>query len=379
MKMTFKLMGIIVLYTIIWFVISCGNGDNDDNDKIITPKNVVYISGSYYNFDTDARGACYWKDGVRISLNGDWASAITVYNGSVYIAGNYYDSNDNEIACYWKDGVRVDLASGEFGAYAGAITVYNGSVYVAGMYWIENENGYNGVNCYWKDGVRTDLYLDEELISGGKHPRRIAVLNDSVYVTGSYWEWIYDGYTLHDKNTACYWKDGVLTILAEDTPFESIFPITVSGNSVYIAGSSYINNSYVTWYWKDGVKTEIPGSFKPTAMAVSGGSIHIVGDEYEDYYDPIDDEFYFMQKACYWNDGVMTYLSSTLSEYEYIEANAIAISEGSVYIAGEYYFYDIENDEYFSTACYWKDGIRININVMDLDFYNITGIVIATD
>ena len=161
----------------------------------------------------------------------------------------------------------------------------------------------------------------------------------SVYVAGMY--------VNNDKKIACYWKDGVKTdVLPAGTNISSVKAIAVSEGSVYIAGYYYtgyyhdLDVSLKAFYWKDGVKTDLPGgNSNAIAIAVSEGSAYIAGMA-RDGDGPA--------KACYWKDGVKTEL---LAPGGLTRALAIAVSGGSVYIAGDY---DIGGFH----ACYWKNGVR---------------------
>ena len=272
----------------------------------------------------------YWKDGVKTDLPPTVyfsANAIAVSKGSVYIAGfsrdwkispavNYIDFG---IACYWKDGVKIDLPPGTVYSSANAITVSEGSVYIAGSY---NDDDNISRACYWKDGVKTDLPATSHASANA-----IAVSGGSVYIAGHYRE--SDGPT-----KACYWKDGVKTdVLPDGTNISSVKAIAVSEGSVYIAGYYYtgyyhdLDVSSKAFYWKDGVKTDLPGGkviSNALAIAVSEGSVYIAGMA-RDGAGP--------GKACYWKDGVKTELSAPGG---LTRALAIAVSGGSVYIAGDY-------------------------------------------
>jgi len=114
--------------------------------------------------------------------------------------------------------------------------------------------------------------------------------------------------------------------------------------TVFVSGMYGNGIRNIACYWKDGEKTdlELPtGAIDSLAskIAVSGGSVHIAGY----YWDG-------NTTACYWKDGVLTKLSLPAGASRSV-AYAIAVSGGSVYIAGIYY----EDDN--RIACYWKDGV----------------------
>jgi hypothetical protein len=158
-------------------------------------------------------------------------------------------------------------------------------------------------------------------------------------------------------DVACYWKDGVKTDLPAGLNYSSAQAIAVSGGSIYIAG--YYDNDKgtqyavgpknIACYWKDGVKTDLYTNgaerSEANAIAVSGGSVYIAG--------------HYNDNACYWKDGVKIDLpvESDYSVDGYTKATAIAVSGRSVHIAG-YYQKRLSTS---SHAFYWKDGIPISL------------------
>jgi len=63
--------------------------------------------------------------------------------------------------------------------------------------------------------------------------------------------------------------------------------------------------------------------------------------------------------ACYWVNGVRINLSVP-EEATYSEVTAITVSDGSVYITGLY-----SDSDQTRTACYWVNGVRTNLTVPD--------------
>ena len=135
------------------------------------------------------------------------------------------------------DGARVDL---EYGA-AEAITVDNGNVYVAGQ-WFDS-TGWNGEACYWINGVRYDL-------QGGGDPNTevtgIAFDNGDVYVSGV----MSDGSTF--GTNACYWKNGELFELTDASVDAMANSIGINNGDVYVTGWKIQNHASIACYWKNG-------------------------------------------------------------------------------------------------------------------------------
>jgi hypothetical protein len=242
-----------------------------------------YDVGSYYDEDKRVSVACYWKDGVRVELDGKSANSIAVNGGSVYVAGSY-----DKGACYWKDGVRVDLplpAASEkayFKDIAVDIAVSGGSVYVAGTY----SNNTNTIVCYWKDGVRVDVDSTSKYDDSVTVADSIAVDGRTVFVAGTY------------KSHSCYWKDGKRVDLPVEGKSEAV-GISVSGGSVYVTGFCFGGDGvYGPYLIKDGKKTNLPlptGLFqgRTFGIMVAGGSVYITGMG----FDPAP------VTKCYWKDG----------------------------------------------------------------------------
>jgi hypothetical protein len=206
---------------------------------------------------------------------------------------------------------------------------------------------YNGFDdsqaCYWKNGVRTDLPVE----SGRSSASSIVLLEGSMYITGN-------NYTA-SGNIPLYWKDGIKTELpVSDTIYNTAHyagEIAIAEGSVYILGRDGFY--YTEFYWKDDTIIEIPrdGYIYTTfdgGIAISDGSIYIAGAYQSQSGDP--------WKAAYWKDGVKTDLSvpaGSTSSY----TRSIAMSGGSIYFVGNY------NDGSKSIACYWKDGVKTDLAV----------------
>jgi hypothetical protein len=133
-----------------------------------------------------------------------------------------------------------------------------------------------------------------------------------------------------------------------------IYDFTVSGQDVYVLGYTgthsssnvYIMNDHNYWYSKNGVKTTIPksdlDSVSVSNIAVSGSDVYIAGK----YYITINN--WYVGKACYWKNGVRT----DLDDSDHYPVGDMVAAGSDVYITG-----------YSSSPCYWKNGTRIDLPI----------------
>ena len=339
-----------------------------DTTQAIIPGRTIYIAGS------DADGACYWVDGVRVELpDGDWATDIVVSNGNVYTSGTsgsnacYWinqerfdlpgewgegesidvDGDDVYVAgwwdngsCYWKNGERIDLTTNaESQAFALGIR-NNGDIYVGGYYM--NNNHYY-IPCFWKNGNnRTNLPIP----SGGD-----GEVYDIAFMDGNMR--YYAGYVLKTSSfagytpTAVYWRHTTRTDLplggsTFDIYGAGAYGITIDGDDVYVAGYTDwfedTNNPYTTGgsfpqYWKNSTIYDLEGGPMTnfgTGLAydigVADGNVVVVGVATRDtsYYDS-------QESACYWLNSELNYLvnqddvNETIDDWITSEARAVYI------------------------------------------------------
>jgi flagellar basal body P-ring protein FlgI len=93
-------------------------------------------------------------------------------------------------------------------------------------------------------------------------------------------------------------------------------------------------------YWVDGTKYDLGGT-DANAIAVADGVVYVAGT----YVD--DNNVY---RACYWVDGTRYDLNGK-------KANAIAVADGIIYIAGCY------EDNNITKPCYWVNGARYGMEI----------------
>ena len=209
------------------------------------------------------------------------------------------------------------------------IATGNPKIYLAGQY----KHGRERTACYWVDGSRFDLSAG----SSAARATSIYVFQGRVYVAGFYEK--------EKRTIACYWIDGVRSDLPGGEEAGSIqdawaFSISVSAGKVYVAGYSTGHKSSAC-YWVDGVRNQLPGS-SANSIYVLEGKVYVAGEN--------------DGKACYWVNGETRVLVAA-QDVEAAAANAIALSTGNVFIAGNY---RIGKKWY---ACYWLNGARTDLVV----------------
>jgi len=72
--------------------------------------------------------------------------------------------------------------------------------------------------------------------------------------------------------------------------------IAVSGNDVYVGGTTYGQGRAV--YWKNGVEVDLPGGYTVNGIAVVGSDVYAVGNANGNSYSQGD-------YAVYWTNGVV--------------------------------------------------------------------------
>jgi hypothetical protein len=312
------------------------------------PKITLYSVGSYNDGTKDV--ACYWKDGIRQTLDVSGisdarASGIAVSGSTVYVVGSYKNGNNKNNICYWKDGVRQTLdhqgIDVSYNDYYGAIAVSGTSVYIAGEYFRPGD-GNTTYLCYWKDGIRTDLDR-----SGLRMPyiHSIAVSGSSVYVTSSSHH--IRGYRDTYLSSELYWKNGVRKILVQENKTSLL--MTISGTNVYFAGllsnnvASYMKEDEGIWRPIDleGIRAI------PYAIVASGSSFYTAGVGSDD-------------NGYYWVNGIRHLLNIPESNFDdNYSIRAIAVTGSSVYVAG---LKKINSNE--RVLCYWENGELHNIGTI---------------
>ena len=153
---------------------------------------------------------------------------------------------------------------------------------------------------YWKNGVAHLMPVANT--SGNDHIGPLFVSGNDVYISGSTPN---SGSPLN--SFATIWKNGVATQLTDGTDPAGLIGVAVSGNDVYAAGwnipqgSTYGNIKT----WKNGVATDITDGTQnasASAMCVSATDIYLCGQEWKSSVTP-------NWQAVVWKNGTPTYLT----------------------------------------------------------------------
>jgi uncharacterized membrane protein len=295
---------------------------------------------------------------------GSSATAIAVSNGDVYVVGNAVEAG-GDTAAYWVNDTLETLPtpSGWTDSLANAITVSGSDVYIAGNAYDSSTGTETAV--YWVNGTPEVLPLPSgTTISEGN---AIAISGSDVYVAGGAWDSITANSTI-----AAYWVNGTLETLPPPSgAIESqANAIAVSGGNVYVAGygqnTSTLSQSggitTIAAYWVNSTLETLPlpsGAIESqaNAIAVSGGDVYVAGD--------YANSMAVVGTAVYWVNGAATVLptpsgpaGSSGSVNTGIVASGIAVSDGDVYAVGYIYAQTetgaLGGDVY--TAAYWVNG-----------------------
>lgn len=320
---------------------------SEHNDPV-KEEPVVYMAGSYYTKASGVELPVYWKgtEMVQLSDKNGFTSSIYVANGDVYVAGGEYAGTNFQKAMYWKNGVAVSLTDGSTsGDYAYDIFVLGTDVYVSGSVY-DADLGVRAV--YWKNGTRVDLNTPCNCTTIAR-ATGITVSGSDVYVAG----W---GYEQDDRGnsipTLYYWKNGTATKLIEGS---ATTDITVSAGNVYVAGRGWFSGTQVgAKYWKNGGTPITLSASDATyddanAIFVSGNDVYVAGSS--------DDG-----TAKYWKNGTAVAIASGIIGNNNSGAELLGIyaTGNDVYVGGREYSRELSpnNNITKTTVSYWKNGIR---------------------
>ncbi len=293
---------------------SVGDGRLDDAGKYI-----VYISGHYND------RACYWKDDgesiTRVDLSNpvsdpySRASAITVYNGDVYVSGYYTGGNPN--ACFWKNGQITTMTLGS----TNTLFVTEGRVLIGGY-----KSGYA---CYWDNGiyVLVDAAMNTSINS-------IFLENNNVHMTKTY-----------VGNGIYFYTNGSLSgPLINSSSYSNMSRTWFYGGIRYTAGITNMASNWIAYWVGDNGPNILTNNSNtsaalPFGLHVYKGDVYVAKEEYN--------------QACYWiNNAAGKVLLPAPGNSR---ATAIRVTGGTIFASGSYVTVS-------TIPCYWRDEKRIDLD-----------------
>ena len=319
------------------------SNNTQNNNNTVLPS--VYIAGDSFNTTTQYLPyPIYWKDGKQIHLpHAGYSSGsdIAVSDSNVYVSSSGVFQGNN--VTYWKNTTGINLVDPTI-IYptATGITLSGNDIYTVGSAYINNFQ--KKVPIYWKNQDNA-IKIETYSFNHGEG-RDITVVGNDVYIAGTTFDFIRGA-----GSPACYWKNGTPTFLHSITPsFNGVAKsIFVSGSDVHVVGECYPSGSgaSVGWavYWKNGVATELAPADKiseANCVIVVGNDVYIAGA-----ITATDGK----RHATYWKNGIPVILNnapSTISS----TATAITVYENDIYV--------LENRS-VDSALYWKNGQAVKL------------------
>jgi hypothetical protein len=222
---------------------------------------------AYGDTGDDVAHKTLWKNGVATAMVSGFTqnqriTDMEVYDGDIYMAGYDWSVTPNQ-PNIWINGEKQLLENPEVAGGAIDILVSGNDLYVLG--WITSDG--LGKVVYWKNGVKheiTPAYGDYWAFS-------MAVSGNNVYAFG-------------EQAKLGVWSNGVFAALPGVDPenWEYSNQIVVKGSDVYVAGSDYdaIEGEDRACYWKNGVKTMVdsPSGYSTVVMlAKSSKAVYAIG------------------------------------------------------------------------------------------------------
>ncbi|MBP6588521.1 MAG: hypothetical protein KA229_00360 [Chitinophagaceae bacterium] len=322
-----KIIPPVLLVTLI--LISCKK-----NTDIVADDPIVYVAGQQADSVSGRSQSTVWKNGVPTTnqLSGNrshYAQAIAVSGNDVYTTG--FENQIGQWKCQvWKNGnFQYSLGSGY--SYGNGIAVSGSDIYVTGGGYVSSPRNYSAMLWKNQSDASTTLASNSSEAVGNA----IAISGTDVYVAGD------------DNNNATIWKNGTALTLnnAAGLPLSCL---AIADGNVYAASS----NGSLIRYWKNETPTDInitPGWYGfVNGIAVDGNDIYLCGWEYNGT----------VGIAKYWKNGIPVTISDGIRT---ARANAIAIKNNVIYIAGE--VQGANNSSDYATV--WKNGVPTTIGFIN--------------
>ncbi len=242
------------------------------------------------------------------------------------------EDDDIGYAGYWENGSRTNYSEENVEASCALYT--GGSIYAAG---IKYYNGSDERACYWVDGVLTLLESipDPENDATLSFTATARDFDGSAYVAGGM------GYGT-STGVACYWVDGVRTKL-ESAGNDGLFlsDVIVYDGDVYAFGCFY-DEGDKSGYWKNGVRGDLlteadtwGSGFALRPCTVDGSMLYMPCENGYFVFDMSNDTYSFTEVAD----------AHYLSRVKNISGHIYAVGTNSTAGNGD-------------MACLWIDGVE---------------------
>ncbi len=241
----------------------------------------------------------------------------------------------NPQAKIWKNGIQMPINPTPFLGSVNDIAVVGNDVYGVGQVDTAVYQPNNQVMvkpAFWKNGVPTFLSLPGQ----GGVAYKIQIVGADIYIAGS-------EYGSSSTGTGVIWKNGIKIYSEANT---SIRDLKVIGNDIYMALRQGIGSAASGAYYKNGVYTDLGVDAYPSALAVEGNNVYVVGFKYVSFN---------ITTATIWKNAVATELNtSTLSS----SAQAVTINNGNIYVVGYRNAATNAASGLYDRACVWKNGVE---------------------
>ena len=268
----------------------------------------------------------------------------------LYAVGSKYGLNNNNsfttLATLWIDGEPTILSKNGSSTATGIAIVQN-NIFVVGN---ESLMGENQKIKVWKNNIAQD-------ITNGLHiaeAKDIFVNQNDVYIVGN------EHIGQLNKSVATLWKNGVAVRLTNNETISYANSVYVYGNDVYVAGEKIDNQGYSQGViWKNGVETILENTHSEfntfiKDIVVENNIVYACGYSLNG----------IKSIAKIWKNGTPINLSN---ENDFIIANAIAIHNSEVYVAGSEFDVTIYDNK---ESRVWKNGNIIENSKVEHSGFN---------
>ncbi len=315
MKRSLKIQNLLrVLFIICTLGLLWSCEDDEENTPQNNSNEDVYVAGAVKS--NHFGRATYWKNGVPVTLNeeakGSTANDIFIDGSDIYVVGSTLNADLEDVPALWINGrqtyVRLTGTTGEINS----VFVSGGVIYMAGS----DDN----VGKLWVSSYGVELRPPS---GNSSEFKSVVVVQDMIYVAG----FEYEGNVKHAK----YWsysKYGPQKLEAFDLEqfhnegnFNDANSIVVKDNNIYVAG----NNGKNATLWKNNQPTNLyPGdqNFEGTSIFIKGNDVYVsgLGGDLQ------------TNLSWYWKNGVLTNLNRGEAGLEM--AHSVAVGKENIYVAG---------------------------------------------